>query len=216
MARHKSMRTYIVLSILFILLLVLYLFFSSKEEFAVQTAPLDTTPPGSKKISIYLFSKNNTITLVPTPYGTTTDPTVSAKYLSNTCTLTFTNPTYSIYDYTISGYNEVVNAKTNPDKCTTVIVDSTQGNKAYGWCLGEFSQTGQALLYDSKNNVKNRPSTKVATLTSKSPSTSPYTIKGINTLAYNSARLHPVGITDSGKAISNANIRIDLSVIVSK
>jgi len=191
------------------------LFLSLKEEFAVQTAPLDTTPPGSKRISIYLFSKNNTITIVPTPYGTTTDPTVSAKYLSNTCTLTFTNP-YSIYDYTISGYNEVVNAKTNPDKCTTLVVDSKQGNKAYGWCLGEFSQTGQALLYDSKNNVKNRPSTNVAALASKSPSTSPYTIKGINTLAYNSARLHPIGITDSNKAISNANIRIDLSVIVSK
>jgi len=185
------------------------------EHFSAQTAALDVSPKGAKKVTVYLLVKSGKIVVVPTPTGTTTDKSVTAKYEGNVCTINLTNPKYTLYDYTISGYNQVANPKGNPDKCTDIIADKTQGNKAFGWCLGEFSQTGQALLYDSNNNVVNRPSTKVAAMARSTAATNnTFTLKDIKELTYQSATIHPIGTTDTSAASSTANIRIDLSIVV--
>ena len=210
----KQVRKYIILVILFLFMVCLHFYHMSQEHFSAQTNALDLSPKGAKKVSIYLLVKSGKIVVVPTPQGSTTDKNVTAKYDGNVCTINVSDPKYTLYDYTISGYNQVTNPKGNPDKCTDIIADKTQGNKAYGWCLGEFSQTGQALLYDSNNNVINRPSSKLAAISRTTATKPTFTLKDIKELTYQSATVHPVGITDTGAASSVANIRIDLSIVV--
>jgi hypothetical protein len=193
-----------VIGILLVILVGLYVYTNSVEPFA-------SAPAGYKPVSVSIYlqlDKNNKVVA-----SSSTDPNVKADTGSTgKCTITITK--YIMQDYALSGY---YNGKWNSITLTPATMAQYNNNTIYPAshkgpigtvALPFFSTTGKItpklpIASDGPNK------TRIYKVFDK-----PVTFTGLVNSAFG-GKLNPATTsTDNKKSSINANIRIDLSMIV--